>query len=93
MIARSLKSNILLNLVVLLSIGTFLLAVVAVITHHRDVLRSEIAKISLIIAALDENMSRVPQPDEAVIAAGTGLGSSDGDFANSNLSSNVNDLV
>ncbi len=72
MIARSLKSNILLNLVVLLSIGTFLLAVVAVITHHRDVLRSEIAKINLLLTALDESVSRVPQPDEAVTAAGIG---------------------
>jgi signal transduction histidine kinase len=65
LIARSLKSNILINLVVLLSIGTFLLAVVAIITHHRDVLRSEIAKINLILTAFDESVFRVPQPDEA----------------------------
>jgi two-component system NtrC family sensor kinase len=65
LIARSLKSNILINLVVLLSIGTFLLAVVAVITHHRDVLRSEIANINLILTALDESVFRVPPPDEA----------------------------
>jgi signal transduction histidine kinase len=70
LIARSLKSNILINLVVLLSIGTFLLAVVAVITHHRDVLRSEIAKINLILSALDESVFRVPQPDEATAVTG-----------------------
>ena len=69
MIARSLKSNILINLVVLLSIGTILLAVVAVITHHRDVLRSEISKINLILTALDESVFRVPQPDRT--ATGT----------------------
>jgi two-component system NtrC family sensor kinase len=73
LIARSLKSNILLNLVVLLSIGTFLLAVVAVITHHRDVLRSEIAKINLIIAALDESVFRVLRPDEPVTWPGSSL--------------------
>jgi two-component system NtrC family sensor kinase len=64
LIARSLKSNILINLVVLLSIGTFLVAVVAVITHHRNALRSEIAKTNLILTALDESVFRVPQPAE-----------------------------
>lgn len=67
LIARSLKSNILINLVVLLSVGTILLAVVAVITHHRDVLRSEISKINLILTALDETVFRVPQPDRTAI--------------------------
>lgn len=61
MFARSLKSNILLNLVVLLSIGTFLLAAVAVITNNRDALRSEISKINLILTALDESVFREPQ--------------------------------
>jgi signal transduction histidine kinase len=68
LIARSLKSNILINLVVLLSSGTILLAVVAMITHHRDVLRSEIDKINLILTALDESVFRVPPPGDAATA-------------------------
>ena len=62
MIARSLKSNILINLVMLLSVGTILLTVVAAITHHRDVLRSEISKINLMLTALEGTAFRVPPP-------------------------------
>jgi two-component system, NtrC family, sensor kinase len=63
LIFRSLKSNILINLVVLLSSGTVLLSVVAVIMHYRDVLRFEIAKVDLVLTALNESAFRSPQPD------------------------------
>jgi signal transduction histidine kinase len=61
LIARGLKSNILINLVVLSSVGTILLALVAVITHHRELLQSKIAQLNLVLVILDDTVRRSPR--------------------------------
>lgn len=67
MITRSLKSNILINLAALLSIGVFLLAAVAVVTNYRDGLRSEVDRINLALNIIDDSVFQQTQP--AVIAS------------------------
>ncbi|MFZ0131061.1 MAG: ATP-binding protein [Desulfobacterales bacterium] len=64
MITRSLKSNILINLAALLSIGVFLLAAVAVVTHYRDGLRSEVDRINLALGIIDDSVFQQTQPAE-----------------------------
>lgn len=56
MIARGLKSNILLNLVALLFIAMFLINIVIVLTLHREFLRSEINRSNLLISALENSV-------------------------------------
>lgn len=49
MIARGLKSNILINIVVLLFIGMLLINIVTVLTFHRDLLRAEVDRVDLFL--------------------------------------------
>ena len=56
MIARGLKSNILLNLVALLFIAMFLINIVIVLTLHREFLLLEINRLNVLITALENSV-------------------------------------
>ncbi|MFZ0611309.1 MAG: ATP-binding protein [Desulfobacterales bacterium] len=75
------KSNILINLAALLSIGVFLLAAVAVVTNYRDGLRAEVDKLNLVLALLDESAYQQRQPAEPAAAVFTLLSQTHIDFA------------
>ena len=56
MIARGLKSNILINMILLLFIAMFLINIVIVFTHHRELLRNEIDRTDLILTVLEKSV-------------------------------------
>ncbi|MFZ0242204.1 MAG: ATP-binding protein [Desulfobacterales bacterium] len=81
LIARSLKTNILINLAALLSIGVFLLAAVAVVTHYRDGLRAEVDKINLVLVLLDDSVFQHRPAAEPAPAVSTLLAQTHIDYA------------
>ena len=56
MIARGLKSNILVNMVVLFFIAMFLINIVIVMTLHREALRIEVSRIQLLLTFLEKSI-------------------------------------
>jgi len=56
LIARGLKSNILLNIIALMFIAMFLINIVIVLTLHREVLHLEVKRVNLLLTALQKSV-------------------------------------
>ena len=71
MIARGLRSNILITVAVLLFLGMVLINLVTILTVQRDLLRTEIGRSELLLASLNAQFSAAPQssPQTSTAAA------------------------